>query len=605
VILRALSSLVGFVSYLPQNVILITILSNEITLFMASSNPQNTDAAASPTTESTESFGDLLSQYEESHKQARTDGSKQIQGTVIAVSSDSVYIDIGFKSEGIMPLADFQGGEETVKKGDRFPVSIKGRDAEGYYQLTRAKVERPKDWATLEKAFTQKSTIVGTVTGVIKGGLSVDIGVRAFMPTSRSGIRDANEMVKLVDQEIMCRIIKLDVADEDVVVDRRAVLEEQERSAKDRRYSEMKEGDTVSGTVRSLTDYGAFVDLGGVDGLLHVSDISWSRVNKPADVLEVGQSIEVRVMKVSTEGEKRRVSVGMKQLQPHPWDKVEAKYKLGERVRGTVTRVTDFGAFVELEPGIEGLIHVSEMSWAKKMRSASTIVKPGETVDAVILGLNVAERRMSLGLKQALGDPWADAAQKYAVGSVVEGSVVSIQKFGAFVQLVEGVEGMIHIGDMSAEKRINHPQEAVKLGQVVKAQVLAVDTEKRQMRLGMKQLVPTGLDEYVVEHKAGDVVSGRVMQVSGETAQVELGEGIQVTCRVDSPRTETQAIAQAPPANSVRPDLSSLGSMLQAKWKSGSAAASSKPESFRAGQILKFRIVKLDPAAKKIDLEMA
>ena len=367
----------------------------------------------------------------------------------------------------------------------------------------------------------------------------------------------------------------------------------------------MIEGGTLNGIVRSLTDYGAFIDFGGVDGLLHVSDISWSRVNKPADILAVGQSVEVRVLKISTEGEKRRVSVGMKQLQPHPWEKVEAKYKLGERVRGTVTRVQDFGAFVELEPGIEGLIHVSEMSWGKKMRSASTIVKPGETVDAVILGINIPEHRMSLGLKQALGDPWADAAQKYAVGSVVEGPVVSIQKFGAFVQLAEGVEGMIHIGDLSAEKRINHPQEVVKLGQVVKAQVLGVDTEKRQMRLGIKQLVPTGLDEYVAEHKAGDVVSGRVMQISDDIAQVELGEGIHVSCRTDSPKAVSQAAGEASPTSSAKPDLSSLGSMLQAKWKSGSAASDSKPGAVHAGQILKFRITKLDSATKKIELELA
>jgi small subunit ribosomal protein S1 len=571
---------------------------------MPSSYPQNEDAPTSQSTSETESFGDLLSQYEKSHTQKREDGGKQLQGTVIAVSADSVYLDIGYKSEGVMPLADFQAAGETVKKGDRFPVSIKGRDAEGYCQLTRAKVERPKDWGTLEKAFAGKATIVGTVTAVIKGGLSVDIGVRAFMPTSRSGIRDANEMVKLVDQEILCRIIKLDVADEDVVVDRRVVLEEQERSAKDRRYSEMREDDTMSGTVRSLTDYGAFIDLGGVDGLLHVSDISWSRVNKPADVLAVGQSVDVKILKISTEGEKRRISVGMKQLQPHPWDTVAEKHKLGERVRGTVTRVADFGAFVELEPGIEGLIHVSEMSWGKKLRSASTIVKPGETVDAVILGLNIAERRMSLGLKQALGDPWADAAQKYAVGSVVLGPVVSIQKFGAFVQLAEGVEGMIHIGDMSAEKRINHPQEVVKLGQVVKAQVLAVDTEKRQLRLGIKQLVPTGLDEYVAEHKAGDVVSGRVMEVSSGTVQVELGEGIHAVCWADSSKAAAQAAEElSTPAG--KPDLSSLGSMLQARWKGGSTSTTSKTESLRAGQILKFRIVKLDPAAKKIDLELA
>src|ERR1035438_7805433 len=343
--------------------------------------------------ETSESFSDMLSQYEKSHARQREDGSKQIQGTVITVSADCVFLDIGFKSEGVLPLADFQSVGETPKPGDQMPVSVKGRDPEGYYQLTRAKVERPKDWSALEKAFAEKATIVGTVTGVIKGGLSVDVGVRAFMPASRSGAHDAAEMEKLVEQEILCRIIKLDVTEEDVVVDRRAVAEEEERSMKERRYAEMKEGDTVSGTVRTLTDYGAFVDLGGVDALLHVSDIAWSRVGKPADVLAVGQSIEAKVLKITNDSGKRRISVGMKQLQPHPWDAVAGKYNVGERVRGTVTRVAEFGAFVELEPGIEGLIHVSEMSWGKKLRSASTLVKPGETVDAVILGVNAGERR--------------------------------------------------------------------------------------------------------------------------------------------------------------------------------------------------------------------
>jgi len=482
-----------------------------------STTPKQAIPETQSANETSESFSDMLSQYEKSHVRQREDGSKQIQGTVITVSADSVFLDIGFKSEGVLPLADFQSAGETPTPGDKIPVSVKGRDPEGYYQLTRAKVERPKDWSALEKAFAEKATIVGTVTGVIKGGLSVDVGVRAFMPASRSGAHDAAEMEKLVEQEILCRIIKLDVADEDVVVDRRAVVEEEERSAKDRRYTEMKEGDTVSGTVRTLTDYGAFVDLGGVDALLHVSDIAWSRVSKPADVFSVGQQIEAKVLKISTDTDKRRISVGMKQLLPHPWDAVAEKYTVGERVRGTVTRVAEFGAFVELEPGVEGLIHVSEMSWGKKLRSASTLVKPGETVDAVILGVNAVERRMSLGLKQALGDPWADAAEKFAAGSVIEGPVVSITKFGAFVQLSEGVEGMIHISDMSAEKRINHPQEIVKVGQLVKAQVLAVDTNKRQLRLGMKQLVPSGLDEYIAEHKEGDVVTGRMMKVQTAT----------------------------------------------------------------------------------------
>ena len=552
----------------------------------------------------------MLSQYEKSHSRKSENGGKQITGTVIAVSVDSLFLDIGFKSEGILPLAALAAGE-TVKPGDKLQVSVKGRAPEGYYQLTRGKVERPTDWSALEKAFAEKATIVGTVTGVIKGGLTVDVGVRAFMPASRSGARDAVEMEKLLEQEILCRIIKLDVADEDVVVDRRVVAEEEERSAKDRRYSEMKEGDTVSGTVRSLTDYGAFVDIGGVDALLHVSDIAWSRVGKPADVLSVGQQIEAKVLKIGTDSGKRRISVGVKQLQPHPWDAVAGKYNVGERVRGTITRVAEFGAFVELEPGVEGLIHVSEMSWGKKLRSASTLVKPGEIVDAVILGVNAGERRISLGLKQALGDPWADVAQRFAAGSVIEGPVVSITKFGAFVQLAEGVEGMIHISDMSAEKRINHPQEVVKVGQLVKAQVLAVDTEKRQLRLGMKQLVPSGLDEYIAEHKEGDAVTGRMVEVLDGYARVELGEGVEGKCRIDAksmtekkPPSSSNSLS-AEGSSKSKPDLSSLGSMLQARWKGGAAASDPKPEAVRAGQVRKFRISKLDPATKKIELELA
>jgi small subunit ribosomal protein S1 len=556
-----------------------------------------------------ESFSKMLSQYEKSHSRKSEDGGKQLVGTVIAVSGDSVFLDIGFKSEGILPLAGLQGAGQLVKPGDKLPVSVKGRDPEGYYQLTRAKVERPKDWSALEKAFADKATIVGTVTGVIKGGLSVDVGVRAFMPASRSGARDAAEMEKLVEQEILCRIIKLDVTEEDVVVDRRAVAEEEEHAVNERRYSEMKEGDTVSGTVRSLTDYGAFVDIGGVDALLHVSDIAWSRVNKPADVLSVGQEIEAKVLKITNDSGKRRISVGQKQLQPRPWDGVGGKYNAGERVRGTVTRVAEFGAFVELEPGIEGLIHVSEMSWGKKLRSASTLVKPGEAVDAVILAVNAGERRISLGLKQTLGDPWAEVAQRFPAGSVIEGPVVSIAKFGAFVQLSEGVEGMIHISEMSAEKRINHPQEMLKIGQVVKAQVLAVDTVKRQLRLSLKQLVPSGVDEYIAEHKEGDVVTGRMIEVAAGRARVELGEGIHSECSFevedlsDKNKNAKQDVSSS--RTESKPDLSSLGSMLRARWKNGAPAGEAKPEAVHAGQIRKFRIVKLDPGAKKIELELA
>jgi small subunit ribosomal protein S1 len=555
--------------------------------------------------ETDESFGDILHQYERSHSHKTEEGGKGLEGTVVAVSSDSVVLDIGFKTEGVLPLAAFEGTGETVKPGDKLPVTIKGRSPEGYYELVRGKIARPTDWPALEKAFAEKTPISGTVTGVVKGGFSVDVGLRAFMPASRSGVRDAADMEKLIGQEIRCRIIKLDAADEDVVVDRRAVAEEEQQAAKERRYSEIKEGETVMGTVRTLTDYGAFVELGEIDGLLHVTDIAWGRVNSPADVLSIGQQVEVKVLKVDSD--KRRISVGMKQLQPDPWDAVVQKYKTGERVRGVVTRMAEFGSFVELEPGIEGLIHLSEMSWSRKTRKPSDVVKPGETVEVMVLGVNAGEHRISLGLKQALGDPWLEVTQKFAAGSVIEGPVVNLTKFGAFVQLADGVEGMIHIGDMSAEKRINHPQELLKLGQPVRAQVLEIDVERRRLRLGMKQLVPTSLEEYIAEHQVGDLVTGRMVEVSSGSALVELGEGIRGTCRIAADNSlERPSKKEEAQAGEPKLDLSSLSSMLQARWKGGVVAGSgSRQEAARAGQVRSFRIAKLDPAAKKIELEPA
>ena len=553
--------------------------------------------------EPNESFDNILSEYEQTHARKPADPRKQIEGTVVAISGESAFLDIGYKTEGILPLAAFQDSGDTVKLGDKFPVSVTGRDPEGYYQLSRTRIERPTDWASLQQAFADKATIMGTVTGVVKGGLNVDVGVRAFMPASRSATRDAAELEKLVGQEIRCRITKLDVTDEDVVVDRRAVAEEEERSSKQRRYSELKEGDTVQGTVRSLTDYGAFVDVGGVDALLHVGEISWARVNKPADVLSVGQQIEARVLKIDLE--KRRISIGLKQLQPHPWDSVADKFKPGERARGTITRIADFGAFVELDPGVEGLIHISEMSWAKRIKKASDVVKPGETVEAVVLGVDAANRRISLGLKQALGDPWAEAAQNFAAGSVIEGQVTSFTNFGAFVQLAEGVEGMVHVGNITAEKRIKHPQDVLRVGQTVRAQVLEVDAEKRRISLDMKQLIPTGLDEYLAEHKIGDIVSGRLMEITGGEGRVELGEGIRATCRVGQQiASEKNAAAEAEPAAGSKPDLSSLTSMLNARWKGGAAAGFEKKEAPNADQIRSFRITKLDSDAKKLEVEL-
>ena len=507
-------------------------------------------------------------------------------------------MDIGYKTEGVLPLSAFPNNAEGVKAGDKVLVSVKGRNEEHYYELTRFKVSQPRDWSALEAAFAEKLAVVGTVTAVIKGGLTVDIGVRAFMPASRSGTRDAAELEKMVGTEITCRITKLDVTEENVVVDRRVVLEEQARAQQEGRLTAMQPGDLLDGTVRSLTPYGAFVDLGGVDGLLHVSDISWSRVSKPEDVLSVGQQIQVRLLKIDPDTKK--ISLGLKQLQPEPWEAAQGKYQVGQRITGPVTRLADFGAFVEIEPGVEGLIHISEMSWGKKIHHPSDVLKQGGTVDAVILGIKPEERRISLGLKQTLSDPWSDVTSKFPVGSQIEGPVTKIMPFGAFIQIADGVEGLVHVSEISADKRINHPQDVLRAGQVVKAQVLGIAPEKRQIKLSMKQLIPTSIDEYIAEHKAGDTVSGRVIDESATPVIIELGEGIRATCRV--PKTAAPAAETKPAAKA---DLSSLTNMLQSRWKGSAPAPSAAPEPLRTGQIRSFKITNLDADKKSIEVHLA
>jgi small subunit ribosomal protein S1 len=545
--------------------------------------------------EPTESFAELLSQFEKSHSHKAAPGQRQLQGTVVSLSADQVFLDIGYKTEGVLPRSAFHNAD-GVKVGDSFPVSVTGRNEERYYELSLFKVAQPRDWSALEAAFAEKTAVVGTVTEVVKGGLRVDIGVRAFMPASRSGAKDAAELEKLVGTEITCRITKLDVTDEDVVVDRRVVLEEQARGLQEGRYAAMKEGDLVNGTVRSLMPYGAFVELGGIDGLLHISDMAHSRVQKPEDLLTVGQQLQVKILKIDQDTKK--ISLGLKQLQAEPWANAGERFQTGQRVTGTVTRLQDFGAFVEIEPGIEGLIHISEMSWGKKVRHPSDVVKQGDRVDAVILGIKPEERRISLGLKHAMADPWAEVRQKFPKGSQIEGPVTKIMNFGAFVQL----EGLVHVSEIEVDRRINHPSEVLRVGQVVKALVLAIDTEKRQIKLSMKQLVPTSIDEYIAEHKAGDVVSGRVVELIGAHATVELGEGIRGTCGAAD---LSSAPSTADAKSEGKADLSSLSSLLSARWKGNAPAATAKPEALSEGQIRSFRIVNLNTETKKIEVELA
>ncbi len=545
------------------------------------------------------SFGDVLKEFEQTQPRKPATGEGR-EGTVLAVSGDLIFLDLGMKEEGALPAATLRepNGDLNVKPGDKIQVAISGHDPEGYFNLTLIRFERPKDFSALEKAFTEKATVGGKVTGAVKGGVTVDVGFRAFMPASRSGAKDAAELEKLVGQDITCRIIKLDVAEEDVVVDRRVVLEEEDKNKREQMLGELREGQVVRGTVRSLTDYGAFVDIGGVDGMLHVAEISWGRVNKPSDVLSIGQQIDVQILKVDPK--KRRISLGLKQLQADPWTTAQDKFNIGDRVKGTVSRVTDFGAFVELEPGLDGLVHLSEMSWSKKVRKPADLVKPGDLVDVVILGVNLAEHRISLGLKQALGDPWADAETRFAVGTIVDAPITSLTKFGAFVQLAEDVEGMIHVGDITNEKRLNQPQDVLKVGQTVQAVVLEVDKAKRRIRLGMKQLIPTSADEYITEHKVGDVVTGRISEMSRGRVTVELGEGVLASCVAPGETKEERR-------NETKADVSSLSSMLASKWKTGGGDSSqtARKEVAREGQVRSFRITKLDAEKKRIEVEMA
>ncbi len=532
------------------------------------------------------SFGEILSEFEEAQH-----ATSELEGTVVSVTPDGIFVDIGRKMDGVLP----PDPETKLEPGSKLLVSIRGRDDSGNYLLSTVKVEVPRDWSGLEAAFAEKRTIAGTVLETVKGGLRVDVGVRAFMPASRSGVREMADLEKLVGQPIECRITKLDTASEDVVVDRRVVIEEQERATREEAFQRLEEGSVVHGTVRTITDFGAFIDLGGVDGLLHVSDMSYARGVKPSEVVKAGDELDVKILKINRDA--RKISLGLKQLQPDPWQVAAEKYQQGARVQGKVVRTADFGAFVELEPGLEGLIHVSEMSWTKRNVRAQDVVKPGEMVEVVVLNVNPADKRIALGLKQALGDPWEDAVKKHPVGSTVEAPVTSLAKFGAFVDLGDGIEGMIHIGDITAEKRLNHPSEVLKVGETVKAVVTEADKGRRRMRLSIKALEPTSIDEYLAEHKEGETVTGRVVDVSADRVKVELGEGVTAFAPLVEERKESSGGAQ-------KADLSALTAMLSEKWKSGGGAAAGGGEGVRSGQIRSFKIARIDAEKKRIDLEM-
>jgi small subunit ribosomal protein S1 len=525
------------------------------------------------------------------------------RGTVVSVRDDGYFVDIGRKSEAFLPLdaAHQEADDERLEVGAEIEASITGRSPDGYLTLSRIIAEHPKSWTQLEAAYANSATIACTVTEKVKGGLAVDInGIRAFLPASRSGIRDAADLDASIGQQWRCRIIQFDLDDRNVIVDRRVLLEEERQQQRRETLAGLSEGMVVRGTVRHIREFGAFVDLGGVDGLLHISDLAWWKVKDVAEVLKEGDTLDVKVLKVEEDG--KRISVGLKQLTPDPWNSIGDKIQVGDRIKGKVTRLKDFGAFVEIEAGVEGLIHVSEMSWARKVRHPKEVVNPGDMVDVVVLEIKIPEHRIGLGLKQALGDPWERAEAQFEPGTPVEGTVRNIAKFGAFVELLEGVEGLLHISDITKEKRLNHPNEMLKVGQTIKAVVLEMDRDKRRLKIGMKQLEPDSQDEVIAELKAGDSVTGRVVRVEGQAAFVELGEGVKAVCRL-----EAQAVESVEPSAAGK-DVSSMSAMLAAAWKSGGgaspAAASSAPR-LKPGEVRAFKVASLDPKKRTIELALS
>jgi small subunit ribosomal protein S1 len=455
-----------------------------------------------------------------------------LEGRVLKISGADVFIDVGYKSDGVAPLAHFTdaSGNVSVRAGDTVEVMVDttGHSSEGYVVLSHEKAARLKVWDTIEKALDEQLTISGHVLGRVKGGLSIDVGVRAFMPGSQVDVRPIRNVEQFVGQDIPVKIVKVNRKRGNVVVSRKLAIQEEVDARKHVTLENLKEGSVITGTVKNLTEYGAFIDLGGIDGLLHVTDISYGRVTHPAEVLNVGDEIPVQVLKYDPT--KERVSLGMKQLQTDPWEGAPERYSVSTKVVGRVVSVTDYGAFVELEPGVEGLIHISEMTWSRRMKHPSKVVKPGDSVESVVLEVNLKDRRISLGLKQLEANPWTTVEQRYSVGSVVEGRVRNMTEFGAFIEIEEGIDGLVHISDLSWTKRVKHPSEILRKGSVVQAVILAIDAQHKRLSLGIKQLQPDAWETWFQSHNVNDSAHGKVLRLAGFGAFIELADGVEGLC---------------------------------------------------------------------------
>jgi small subunit ribosomal protein S1 len=473
-----------------------------------------------------EEYERLLDMYDVSFRNFAE--GEVVRGTVLQVSESEVIVDVGYKSEGIIALEEFrdEAGQLSIKVGDTVDVLLeKTEDKEGYVVLSKEKAEKMKVWDDVERAYQERRVVVGRVIERVKGGLAVDIGVRAFLPGSQVDVRPVRNLDSLRGQELRMRVIKVNKKRGNIVLSRKAVLEEENAEKKRDTLETLEEGKVLMGVVKNITEYGAFVDLGGIDGLLHITDMSWGRINHPSEVLNVGDEIKVQVLKFDRESE--RVSLGYKQLKADPWSTATIRYPAASRVKGKVVSLTDYGAFVELEQGVEGLIHVSEMSWSKKVKHPSKILTVGQEVECQVLGIDQEAHRISLGLKQTEANPWSQLVEKYPVASKIKGKVRNLTEFGAFVEVEEGIDGLIHISDLSWTKRVKHPSEVLKKGDVVEAIVLNIDAENQRLSLGLKQLATDIWDEFFSHHKVGDIVEGKVVRITNFGVFAELHEGIE------------------------------------------------------------------------------
>jgi small subunit ribosomal protein S1 len=520
-----------------------------------------------------EDFATALETFEQ--EQAQTEAALNeeqiVTGTVLKVTPQYVLLDIGYKSEGVVPVAEFQDqdGNVTVQRGDEIAVMREpGSTEEGYINLSHQKAQRLRSWDEIEKAFNEKAPVSARVIDRIKGGLTVDIlGARAFLPGSQVDLRPVRNLEGYKGQEIEVRIIKLNKKRGNIVASRKQLLEEEQAEKRSKTLEHLEEGTILTGAVKNLTDYGAFVDLGGIDGLLHITDMSWGRLTHPHDLVQVGDQIQVKVLKFDRD--KQRVSLGFKQLTPDPWLDAAERYPIGAHVSGRVISVTDYGAFVELEQGIEGLVHVSEMTWSKRMKHPSKIVGVGDQVETVVLNVSPAERRISLGLKQLEVNPWESLHEKFPVGSTVEGKVRNLTEFGAFIEIEDGIDGLVHVSNLSWTKRVKHPSEVLKKGDRVKAIVLAIEPDQRRLSLGVKQLQPDTWDTFFDQHRIGDVIHGKVLRLASFGAFIEIADGIEGLCH-----------------------------------NSEAVDAHGAPIKMEAGQEYDFKIIKTNPAEKKVGLSI-